>query len=224
MDNNALQNKHLLIVTGPQGSGNHLFSRIFSMHAKVKGWDALLEQYWVPSDQEPFAEYWVNPHQLPHKYFDDADYFVANVSVPFFYNGVRQIPKIEQLINRVQSFGIRVTLAFVVRDRHINVAQQLRVGGEATISQATDLYRDLIDKGYTYHFIDHEAFFLWDSTYTRYLSKLLDFPIDHDYVLHMVDQSPNAKYVTPVQEHWLDKEIRAGRRPFQQRQQDILGE
>jgi len=24
--------KKLLIITGPQGSGNHLFSRIFSMH------------------------------------------------------------------------------------------------------------------------------------------------------------------------------------------------
>ena len=53
--------KKLLIVTGPQGSGNHLFSRLLSLHPAVEGWTEILDQYWVPSDQEPFAEYWVTP-------------------------------------------------------------------------------------------------------------------------------------------------------------------
>ena len=48
--------KKLLIVTGPQGSGNHLFSRIFSMHECVGGWKELVDTYWVPSDLENFAE------------------------------------------------------------------------------------------------------------------------------------------------------------------------
>lgn len=76
--------KRLLIVTGPQGSGNHLFSRIFSSHAQVKGWEALREQYWVPSDEEPFAPFWITPDAITAAVFADHDYFLANVSYPFF--------------------------------------------------------------------------------------------------------------------------------------------
>ena len=56
--------KKLLIVTGPQGSGNHLFARLLSAHPMVKGWDSLKDNYWVPSDEEPFARYWVYPDEL----------------------------------------------------------------------------------------------------------------------------------------------------------------
>ena len=28
----------ILIITGPQGSGNHLYSKIFAMHPLVNGW------------------------------------------------------------------------------------------------------------------------------------------------------------------------------------------
>ena len=56
--------KKLLIITGPQGSGNHLFSRLLSLHPDVRGWEEMLTNYWVPSDQEPFAEYWVHPEKL----------------------------------------------------------------------------------------------------------------------------------------------------------------
>ena len=42
-------NKKLLIITGPQGSGNHLFSRILSTHPEVGGWKSLLEadNFWT---------------------------------------------------------------------------------------------------------------------------------------------------------------------------------
>ena len=80
--------KKLLIVTGPQGSGNHLFSRVLSMHPDVSGWGAMLDNYWVPSDQEPFAEYWVNPEKLTAEIFSDKDYYLANVSCPFFFDEI----------------------------------------------------------------------------------------------------------------------------------------
>ena len=38
--------KQMLIVTGPQGAGNHLWSKIFSLHPKVYGWKSLLENYY----------------------------------------------------------------------------------------------------------------------------------------------------------------------------------
>ena len=65
--------KKLLIVTGPQGSGNHLFARLFSAHPNVKGWESLHDKYWVPSDEEPFARYWVYPEELKKEFFEEAE-------------------------------------------------------------------------------------------------------------------------------------------------------
>ena len=49
--------KTLVILTGPQGSGNHLWSKILSLHADVFGWKSLLDNYWEAHRiSEPFAE------------------------------------------------------------------------------------------------------------------------------------------------------------------------
>ena len=56
--------------------GNHLFARVFSQHPEVVGWDKLKDNYWVPSDEEPFARYWVYPEELE---FPEGDFFLANV-------------------------------------------------------------------------------------------------------------------------------------------------
>ena len=74
--------KKLLIITGPQGSGNHLFSRLLSLHPDVGGWDDLLDEYWVPSDLEPFAEYWVNPEKIVLS-------LIENRGFPVFFNRIR---------------------------------------------------------------------------------------------------------------------------------------
>jgi len=124
--------KKLLIITGPQGSGNHFFSRVLSMHPEVSGWDEMLTQYWVPSDQEPFAEYWVDPDKLTADVFADKDYHLANVSCPFFFDGVRHVPKIVEVAERARSFGVDVEIAIIVRDQNINRLQQERVRGMHT--------------------------------------------------------------------------------------------
>lgn len=214
-----MQDKHLLIVTGPQGSGNHLFARIFSQHPKVHGWQALLDQYWVPSDEEPFAEYWVYPERLSADYFDSAQYFVANVSAPFFYDGQRQLPKIQQVAEQAQSLGIKVTVAIVCRDININRVQQQRVGNAVTIESAHEYYAQLIKK-FRCHFISNETFFAWGQHYIEYLGQQFDFPVDADKCRDLIDKNPNEKYVQAVETHWLDDTIRAGRRPFIQRRND----
>jgi hypothetical protein len=213
--------KRLLIITGPQGSGNHLFSRIFSQHPDVRGWDALKDTYWVPSDREPFAEYWVYPGQLTEDVFEQGEYFLANVSAPFFYDGVRQFPKIAEVAHRAQDFGIEVVIAIVSRDKQINSWQQQRVGGEITLLSAQDFYKNTLND-FELHFISHETFFTWGKTYIDYLGQLLKFPVQPDAVWDLIDESPNRKYISPVMQHWLDTEIRAGRRPFSERMIDIL--
>lgn len=228
LDNNATPAKrHLLIITGPQGSGNHLFSRIFSWHPAVRGWDALQDNYWVPSDQEPLAKYWVHPEEFNvEKEFADKQYLVANVSAPFFYDGVRQFPQIEEVIRRARAADVEVTVAIVTRDHTINGDQQQRVGGQRTLNDAVSHYLELIANqdtdDFSVHFISHEAVFLWRNTYVQYLSKLLKTPVDLDHCLLGLDVPPNHKYIRTVTEHWLDEEIRAGRRPFADRVVDRL--
>jgi hypothetical protein len=202
--------KKLLIITGPQGSGNHLFSRILSATKIVGGWKSLLEKYWVPSDLEPFAEYWVYPERLTEEQFDGADYWLANVSCPFFYDGLRYIPKIKEVAERAASFGIEVQIAIITRDMNINREQQLRVRKEHTTPIAQDYYyNQLLTGEFPVHFLSNEALFLHREHYLRYLEKILQFPIDyHDpNIFKFLDQDPNAKYVKHVDEYWLDQEV-----------------
>jgi len=204
--------KKLLIVTGPQGSGNHLFARLFSMHPNVVGWETLHDNYWVPSDEEPFARYWVYPEELK---FPEGNFFCANVSVPFFYDGVRQTPKIKEVAYEAIKQGVQPIIAVIVRDRNINELQQVRVGGECTLDIATEYYKDI-----ACHFIDHEAFFLYKEKYIEYLGRLLEFPVIKEGIDNFISVDANHKYVFPCKKHWLDDEIRKGRKTFKQRLED----
>ena len=89
------ESKKLIIITGPQGSGNHLFSKVFGFHPAVEGWN-FGDKYWIPSDEEPFAECWVDPSRT--KSMLTQQYMVANVSVPFVFDGVKQVPQIQEVV------------------------------------------------------------------------------------------------------------------------------
>lgn len=213
--------KHLLIVTGPQGSGNHLFSRIFSQHPDVKGWEDLKKEYWVPSDLEPFVEYWNDPEKLTADVFEGSNYFLANVSCPVYFNGVRVFPNIRGVADKARTLGVRVTIAIIVRDKNINTVQQQRLmNGFTSLPSAQEYYyTQIIDSGHEVHFVDHEAFFLHGKHYLKWLSNILNFPIawDSDKIYDFIEKDANHKYVTPIETHWLDEHIRAGRRPYKDR-------
>lgn len=202
--------KKLLIITGPQGSGNHLFSRLLSLHPDVNGWEELLDKYWVPSDQEPFADYWVDPDKLHADQFAGFRYHLANVSCPFMYDGARYVPKILEVAERASSFGIDVEIAIIVRDQNINAEQQRRVRGEVTTPIAQKYYYEtLLASDFPVHFLDHEAFFLHKEHYLRWVSKTLDFPIELDpaKINRFIEKDANHKYVKYVDEYWLDQEV-----------------
>lgn len=206
--------KKLLIVTGPQGSGNHLFSRLLSLHPEVSGWEELKHHYWVPSDLEPFADYWINPDLLTEEKFYGYKYHLANVSCPFMYDGKRYIPKILEVAERSRNFGIQVEIAIIVRDQNINAEQQKRVRGEVTTPIAQKYYYDtLLQSDFQVHFLDHEAFFLHKQHYLKWVGKLLNFPIELDLEkinLFIDNKDANYKYISYVSEYWLDKEVWAG--------------
>lgn len=208
-----MPDKKLLIITGPQGSGNHLFSRLLSLHPEVSGWEDLLDQYWVPSDQEPFADYWVDPDKLQSDHFAGFNYHLANVSCPFMYDGVRYVPKILEVAERARSFEIDVEIAIIVRDQNINAEQQRRVRKEVTTPIAQKYYYEtLLTSSFPVHFLDHEAFFLHKEHYLRWVGKTLNFPVELDPVKinRFIDIDANHKYVKYVNEYWLDREVWAG--------------
>lgn len=207
--------KKLLIITGPQGSGNHLFSRLLSNHHDVSGWEELSDKYWVPSDQEPFAEYWLHPDKLTVEHFDGKDYHLANVSCPFFFNGTRYVPKILEVAERARSFGVDVQIAIIVRDQNINKLQQLRVRKEHTTPIAQDYYYNtLLTSSFDVHFLDHEAFFLHKEHYLKWVSKITDFPISTGpEILKFIEDDANSKYVQYVEEYWLDQIVLDGCKP-----------
>jgi hypothetical protein len=208
--------KKLLIITGPQGSGNHLFSRILSTHPTVGGWKSLLTKYWVPSDEEPFSEYWVYPERLGTKHFEGYDYWLANVSCPFYYDGLRYVPKIKEVAQQARGLGVDVKIGIISRDANINYEQQLRVRKEHTTPIAQEYYYNtLLTTDFPIHFLSTETLFLHREHYLRYLAKILGFPIDFNNpeIFKFLDQNPNAKYVKHVEEYWLDQEVWHGIQP-----------
>lgn len=220
-DNNVTLDKKLLIVTGPQGSGNHLFSRLLSLHPDVSGWEELKEKYWVPSDQEPFADYWIRPELLTLDKFYGYQYYLANVSCPFMYDGVRYVPKILEVAERARLLGVDVQIAIIVRDQNINAEQQQRVRGEVTTPIAQNYYYNtLLKSSFPVHFLDHEAFFLHKEYYLKWVSKILDFPIELDpkKINRFIDKDANHKYIKYVDEYWLDQEVWSGIRSKEARE------
>ena len=135
--------KTLLIITGPQGSGNHLWSKIFALHPDVYAWHALLHEYWIGHDQEPFAACWENPDLLRDFDWGECKYFVTSVSTPYILNGERTIPNIVRFAATVMGLGIQVKIAIIGRDRNILTYQETRVRGEPTHDIAQREYEKL---------------------------------------------------------------------------------
>jgi hypothetical protein len=106
-----------------------------------------------------------------------------------------------------------VQIAIIVRDQNINAEQQRRVRGEVTtpISQQY-YYNTLLESEFSVHFLDHEAFFLHKHHYLKWVSKLLDFPVESDpeKINLFIDKDANHKYVKYVEEYWLDEQVWSG--------------
>jgi hypothetical protein len=208
--------KKLLLLTGPQGSGNHIFCRIYSTNSHVKGWGEILENYWVPTDQDPFAKYFANPDKLTQEVFQDADYFVTHISCPFVFDGTITVPQIQEFCDKVSSFGIEVIIGIIVRDEYINTQQQKRLRGGRTLDTALQVYNEL---SYELNFLSLESLFLHKNNYLKWLAKIIDFPLDymHPNIFKFLNESPNKKYVKYVDDYWLDETVKHGLETFNAR-------
>ena len=192
MQNGSKNKPVLLIITGPQGSGNHLFSKIFSYHKDVYGWNALYKNKWVGHDQEVFQPYWLEPKKLSGFDWTQSKYFVTSISCPFVLNKKFTTPKYHTFVKQAKKYAT-VKIAIIGRDKNIIKQQQLRVRkGEHTAPVALQHLR-LLDNAF---YLSHELFFLYGIDYVKSIAKQLDFPISTgSYVKGLLKEESNKKYV-----------------------------
>jgi hypothetical protein len=197
--------KRLLIFTGPQGSGNHLWSKIFALHPDVAGWSALLDTYWIPHDQEPFAECWKHPDKLKDRDWSQKDYYVTSISCPYIDDTRWAVPDIIGFARQSEECGLEVQLAIIGRDQTILGFQETRVRGQPTFETAQEQYEKLADWNPVY--LSYELLHLYQGSYLKQISTLLEFPIAYNdsRLEEILKDDTNAKYIHAIDHHWTDK-------------------
>jgi hypothetical protein len=203
----------LLIITGPQGSGNHLWSKVLAETPQVSGWTELTEQYWVSHSDEPFANVWEQPELFSNIQWDHSDYYVTSISCPYTVHGTPDMtqdhggrtPKYDAFIQAAKATGFDTQLAIIGRDKNILGFQESRVRKDVTYPRFLEQVDQTLLK-YDPVFISTELLYLYGHQYLQQLSRTLDFPIEiaKDKLEELLKDNANAKYLQPVKEHWLD--------------------
>jgi hypothetical protein len=197
----------MLIITGPQGSGNHLFSKIFALHEDVYGWKTLLDTYWEGHHHEPFAEHWQNP-ELLHKFdWTQSEYYVTSISSPYFKDREPHLPNYSAFIDIADQYA-EVDVAIIGRDQNILKHQQERVRGKHTTPTAQNSFRWLFDNKNCI-FLSQELLYLYKQNYLEQLRCDLEWPIAFwdPEVEEILKEDANTKYVKETHEYWLDHEV-----------------
>ena len=97
-----MEKSKLLILTGPQGSGNHLWAKILSRHPFVYGWK--MKKYWEGHHLEPFSHWWDDPSKIEDT---QTKYNFTSISCPYFRDNKPCIPKYEEFISKLDTYKPR---------------------------------------------------------------------------------------------------------------------
>jgi hypothetical protein len=206
--------KTFLILTGPQGSGNHLWSKVLSLHPSVYGWRDLTEEYWIGHDREPFNDCWKNTDLLKKFDWSQSNFYVSSISAPYMENGEPRMPPINKFGATLESLGIRVIYCIIGRDKNILAMQEQRLRDGVTYPKAVELYSQLpLDNTY---FLSHELLILYQKQYLAKISKDLEFPIEiqSEKIDEFLKDNSNKKYLSPVDSHWVDDLARQSSRKW----------
>jgi hypothetical protein len=180
-----------------------MWSKIFALHPEVQGWGALLDEYWIGHDQEPFADCWETIDRLKSRTWD-RDYYVTSVSCPYMLNGTATIPCIVSFAAQAIGCNLKPIIGILGRDRSILDYQETRVRGRPTYTQAIEQYKQL--ESWNPIHISYELLHLYKGQYLCQLSKILEFPIDYTNTRldEILKDDTNNKYFKPVEHHWVD--------------------
>lgn len=200
--------KKMLIITGPQGSGNHLFSKLLALDSRVYGWQDLVTTEWIAHDREPFAPYWDRPESLKDFDWSQSDFYVTSISCPYARNGQVAVPQYHKFIEQLKALNIQVQVAIIGRDANILQYQQQRVRDRITLPEFEKRLEELDQ--FDPVFISQELVYLYRRSYLKSLSHQLDFPIDYNdpLVNEILKNDANAKYFTAVATQPLDHTVR----------------
>ena len=195
--------KTLAILTGPQGSGNHLWSKIFSLHDDVFGWKSLLENYWeAHRTTEPFANCWKNIELLKEFDWDTHDYFFTSISIPLGIAsaGTKWSPNVPAFAQAVEDLGIKTKILVIGRDQNILYNQQTRLREESTVRH----FLDQLPKMKNPTYLSYELLYLYKQEYLKSLD--IDIPIAwyDDRINSILEEDANAKYVNYIEYNPLD--------------------
>jgi len=194
-------------MTGPQGSGNHLFSKVLALNPEIQGWKDLLDTYWIGHDEEPFSKYWKNPVALAEFDWSSSQVFLTSISCPYIDNGEVAQPKYAEFINEASKYAT-VKILVIGRDQNILEYQQTRVRGNPTVQLFKQNLPVLLSTNVL--FIAQELLYLYRLDYLNYIEDYLCLKrtTDGDRLEKILDTDANAKYIQPVETHWLDEEVK----------------
>jgi hypothetical protein len=204
---------NILVITGPQGSGNHLYSKALSLHHSVSGWDDLLREYWINHDAAPFKDIWSKPETIKEFNWTTRENWVLSVSGPYvdIIDGQKQTvyPNYKEVLSELSKVG-NLQVGIIGRDQNIMAQGQLRKRGVESYHNFLNKIEDLT--AYPHVFLSVELLYLFRHEYLKSLDDLLNIPVDaSDERLHYIlNKDPNAKYVHSVEHSWLDKRKRDG--------------
>ena len=200
---------NILVISGPQGTGNHVFSKVLSMHSNVHGWDQLLREYWINHDNAPFKDIWNTPENIDNYDWTEHENYVLSVSGPYVDKdamGVRQTkyPDYKEVLRRLNDKG-NLQVGIIGRDQNITAQNQLRKRGVESLHNYLNKIEDIMK--YRHTFLSVELLYMFRHQYVKSLDSVLDIPVDYsnERLHYILNKDPNAKYVHYVEHSWLDK-------------------
>lgn len=199
----------MIVLVGPQGSGNHLFGKIFSMHDDVNGWKEALtpEGYFIPHFKEPFINYWNNIDSINLSIMGGKKYAITSMSNPYLQDWVPKIPDVIKFTQKLESIGIDTQVVVIGRDKNILDVQQTRLRGGPTWGNMHLLIRRLPKMPF---YVSQELLYLYRRDYIRSLGTWLNFPMawDSPLVDEILNEDQNAKYIKYAENEKTDTIVR----------------
>jgi hypothetical protein len=201
----------MLILTGPQGAGNHLWSKILSLHPKVYGWKTLLDNYWEAHRfAEPFAQHWRDHSLLKQFDWTQSEYYFTSISCPLGIVGseINPIwnPDIAGFAQTVKECGIEVQFAIVGRDQNILSHQQTRIRTQSTLTMLLEQLPNIDDP----MFLSYELLYLYKNIYLKSLDLIIPVAWDDLRIGGILADDANEKYIHSVEYNELDNGNKLG--------------
>ncbi len=201
----------MLILTGPQGAGNHLWSKVLSLHPQVYGWKTLLENYWEAHRfAEPFAQHWRDHNLLTSFDWAQSEYYLTSISLPLgiIDHDVNPIwmPDLQGFAATVSGCGVEVEIAVVGRDQTILTNQQTRIRTQPTLP----MFLEQLPKMWNPTFLSYELLYLYRQDYLKSLKLNIPVAWNDSRIDNILANDANTKYVHSVEYNELDNGNRLG--------------